>query len=101
MGMYICMSKLHLYQDKNSIMLMLCISSTFCTFTISSLFKDLFPHTNEFDEVQGGVDIVVVLDPSHRTGAVAEEEEEEVGTNASLGDVHQRRKLHPDHDVHQ
>ena len=92
------MSKLHLYQDKNSIMLMLCISSTFCTFTISSLFKDLFPHTNEFDEVQGGVDIVVVLDPAHGTAAIAEEEEEEEGTNVSLGDEHRRRKLRPDHD---
>jgi hypothetical protein len=97
MGMYICMSNLHLYQDKNSIMLMLCISVLFALLLISSLFKDLFPHT----EVQGGVDIVVILDPAHGTGTVPEEEEEEVGTNASLGDVHQQHKLHPDHNVHQ
>ena len=95
--MYICMSNLHLYQDKNSIMLMLCISVLFALLLISSLFKDLFPHT----EVQGGVDIVVILDPAHGTGTVPEEEEEEVGTNASLGDVHQQHKLHPDHNVHQ
>lgn len=80
-------------------MLWLGISVLFCTFT--NLFKDLFPHTDEFDEVQGGVDIVVVLDPAHGTATVAaeEREEEEDGTNAeSLGDTHQRRKLRQDHD---
>jgi hypothetical protein len=73
MDMYICMSNLHLYQDKNSIMLMLWlgISVLFALLLISSLFKDLFPHTDEFDEVQGGVDIVVVLDPAHGTATVA------------------------------
>ena len=80
-------------------MLWLSISVLFCTFT--NLFKDLFPHTDEFDEVQGGVDIVVVLDPAHGTATVAaeEREEEEDGTNAeSLGDTHQRGKLRQDHD---